>query len=228
MCTFIRAPEYFPRLEYMAFLLRAEHIILADTFAYSRQAFMNRMRIRTPQGWQWLTVPVGKGQKGTSLYRVAILPSEVWGPRHWRALLYNYRSTPYFAFYADGLQDFYVRSWNSLGALAIASIRWLLEALAWEGVLEVASERYPGATTLAELVQASGTNHLLTLPESLEHDRGLAPEVSSAHFEHPQYHQHFKGFVPGLSLLDALFNYGPDTRYLLSRAIRERSSAASP
>ncbi len=205
----------------MAFLLKAERVILADTFAYSRQSYMNRTRIRTPQGWQWLTVPVVGGQKGRPLCQVEVVDSAKWRRQHQRALLYNYRSAPFYPYYEEHLHHFfYEQSWSTLGELVIASIRWLLECLDWEGPgPEIASEKYPHALSLETLIRASETRELLTLPESMDHDRAGGVAVRPASFKHPQYYQNFEGFVPGMSLLDCLFNYGPDTRYLLEQAL---------
>ena len=70
--TAIRPPEFAPRLDYVALLLAAERLVLADTFPFSRQGGHNRARIRTAQGAQWLTVPRRHAGLGQPLAEVEV------------------------------------------------------------------------------------------------------------------------------------------------------------
>ena len=66
----IRPPEYFPCLAYAALLLAVDCFVLADTFQYSRQSFQNRTKVRNPQGWQWVSIPLKGGQHGRPICQV--------------------------------------------------------------------------------------------------------------------------------------------------------------
>src|SRR5690606_16828207 len=95
--TAVRPPEFFPRLAYAALLLAADRFVVADTFPFSRQAWHNRTRIRTPEapGWQWLTVPRRHAGKGAALRAVPLDGTEPWARTHARALRYNYGMAPF-------------------------------------------------------------------------------------------------------------------------------------
>ena len=125
----IHSPEYFPRLPYMALVQHVDRFVLADTFEYRGQSFQNRARLRNPQGWQWIAVPLRAHQKRNAIESVTINEDDPWIGKHWRALQYNYRSTPYFEYFEPRLEPFFQEEWTNLGALTCASIELLHELM---------------------------------------------------------------------------------------------------
>jgi len=214
----IRAPEYFPRLSYFALLMHADQVVLADTFQYSRQSFLNRARIRTPQGWQWISVPLLGGQKGKPLTEAQIDRHAPWRRKHWRALEYNYRTSPYFEFYELDFEPLFKQEWETLAALNIATITILCRLLSVDTPVVRASELPGSPSTLPDIfARFSGAERLLTVPESAAHDQAEGLPIEVLDFQHPTYRQNFEGFEPEMSALDLLFNYGPEARSFLER-----------
>jgi len=202
----IRPPEYFPSLPFWALMLRCERFMLADTFQYSRQSFQNRARIRNPEGWQWITVPLKGRQHGLAIRDVEIDKTVPWRGKHFRALSYNYRSTPYFEFYEDAVASFFDTEWTRLGELTVASIGLAAELLGVE-VPEIYGDDGADTGDLGE--------ELL-----LESDQARLPGMR-LEFNEPDYEQNFDGFEPGLSILDLLFNYGPEAKGILRSGITD-------
>ena len=201
----IRPPEYFPGLPFWALMLRCDRFLLAESFQYSRQTFQNRARIRNPTGWQWLTVPLKGRQHGRAIRDVEIDNTVPWRGKHFRALTFNYRSTPYFEFYEERFAGLYEQDWPRLGPLTVASIRLVARLMSLD-----APEVLPERDEKAEPPPAS---ELL-----LESD---PPDLQGARlrFNEPEYHQNFEGFEPGMSILDLLFNHGPDAKSLIEGGI---------
>ena len=108
----VRPPEYWPRLSYFALMDRVERFVLADTFQYSRQSFQNRAKLRTPQGWQWISVPLRGGQHGRPVCDVAIEGVPYCMGKHWRAFTFNYHATPFFAYYEDAFRPLFDAEWR--------------------------------------------------------------------------------------------------------------------
>ena len=214
--TAVRPPEYFPRLTYAALLLAADRFVVADTFPFSRQGGHNRTRIRTAEGdgRQWLTVPRRHIGPGMALRALPLDDARPWARQHLRALRFAYGMAPYFDHVFPELEDLLARPWSSLGALATATVRWTARQLGAGTALVLASD-LPGAPdTLPAVWEALGAPAtLLTLPESAARDAAhLAPAgvtVGVIRFEERERRQNFPGFVPGLGVLDLLFNYGP-------------------
>ncbi|MGA7304917.1 MAG: WbqC family protein [Rhodothermales bacterium] len=201
----IRPPEYFPSLPFWALMLRCERFMLADTFQYSRQSFQNRARIRNPEGWQWITIPLKGRQHGLAIRDVEIDNTVPWRGKHFRALSYNYRSTPYFEFYEEPVSQLFEREWTYLGELTIASIALVAEMMRLNP-----PEIYEGDGDRRD--DASEQELLLGSDE---------PELPGLRlrFEEPGYEQNFEGFEPGLSILDLLFNHGPEAKGILQGGI---------
>ncbi|PSQ65471.1 MAG: hypothetical protein BRD32_04325, partial [Bacteroidetes bacterium QH_2_64_74] len=118
----VQPPEYFPRLRYMALLQHVDHFILANTFPYRRKSFQKRSKLRSPQGWHWITVPVFGNRDGAPLRDVQIKTGERWREKHWRSFLYNYRTTMYFDFFESSFRPFFERSWEHLSRCTCRSV----------------------------------------------------------------------------------------------------------
>jgi hypothetical protein len=210
----LRAPEYLPALDVMALYARADTVVLADQLQYSRQSRQNRTRIRNPEGTQWLTIPVAGGQFGLPVREVRIDNRDAWAGRHLRAVRFNYQTAPYFDFYYDGLCDLLRRPWTFLGDLTSESIVLLC------GWMAIQSKRVIASSVSADFqspsVAASSLNgRILALPDTGKIDRERGQNVEIVAFEEATRHQNFPGFVPGMSALDVVMNYGPSAARFL-------------
>lgn len=219
----VRPPEFFPRLEVAALLVVAERAVLADTFAFSRQAAHNRTRIVTAQGPQWLTVPRRSGPVGAPMRDVPLV-DDGWARRHRQAIRTAYGMAPFYDHYAGDVAALLAGAYDSVGALAVATTRWTARVL---GAPEpLVASRLPGPpATLPDVWRAGGGGTLLALPESAARDAAhLAPvggRVVTADLDaSASYRQTFPGFVAGASSLDLLMNLGPDAAGWLREALR--------
>jgi hypothetical protein len=205
----IRPPEYFPRCAFVGLLSQVDHFVLADTLQYSRQSFQNRSKLRNPNGWQWISISLAAHQHGRPICDVEIDTGTRWREKHWRAFMYNYRSTLYFEYFEDGFQPFFEQEWERLGPCTCRSVE-LTAALFDLDTRITRASSLPGAPrSLGALWEAVGGGPLLTPEHAAEHDADAVPDVHVYHFDPPQYRQNFEGFKPGMSALDLLFNSGP-------------------
>ncbi|MEZ4701630.1 MAG: WbqC family protein [Rhodothermales bacterium] len=215
----VLAPEYLPGGLFPALARRADLVILADTYQYSRQSYQNRTRVRTPQGWQWLSVPLLGRQHGRPIRETIVDPRAAWSGSHRRSIQYNYSSAPFYDYYIDPLMEIWDQEWRVLGDLTCRSMEWMADMLAPATALRRASS-LPGAPdTLEAICRALGREDVL-MPEA--QSRRDAARVSDPHvatFDLPAYRQNFEGFVPGMSGLDVLFNYGPESGRLLDAGL---------
>ena len=214
----IRPPEYWPRLAYMALVQAADRFILADTFQYSRQSFQNRTRLRNPQGWQWISVPLKGGQHGTDIQDVRLRHHLPWQRTHHRALRYNYRTTPFYPYMEERLHALLERDWTRLGALTCETVEVLSDALGLDTPI-IRASTLPGApASVPEVLDAIEPATLMVPEPVAEIDAEHAPRTDVLCFEHPTYRQNFDGFERGMSALDLILNYGPEAARMLARA----------
>lgn len=206
----IRPPEYFPRCAYIGLLAQVDHFILADTFQYSRQSFQNRSKLRNPNGWQWISIRLAAHQHGRPIRDVIVDQDTRWREKHWRAFMYNYRSTLYFEYFEDTFQPFFDTNWEHLGPCTCQSVELTATLFDMDTSITRASD-LPGAPdTLAGIYDAvEDERPLVSPPDAAPHDVSSVPDVRVQHFDPPTYPQNFEGFEPEMSALDLLFNTGP-------------------
>lgn len=267
----VRPPEYWPRIEYMALLDRVEAFVIADTFQYSRQSFQNRGLLRTPDGRQWISIPLRGHQHGRPICEVEIHGRHRWLRKHWRALHYNYRTTPFFGFYEDLLRPIFEEEWHRLSDLTTRSLELVSELLGIDTVLVRASElggpAFDRASTQRGASRRNGAPQLVVPSELHEPPTPSSPPTRSSPpatakppatmeaildvlgrsdllvpracasidlqpasrvlmFEERERRQNFAGFIPGVSALDLLFNYGPEALGMIRRQVRLVDSSA--
>lgn len=84
--------NYIPWKSYFDMIAAVDEFFLYDHVQYTR----NRNKIKTPQGAQWLTVPVKVKGKHHQTIRKTEINGTGWAEKHWKALVHNYRSAPHF------------------------------------------------------------------------------------------------------------------------------------
>ncbi len=205
----VRPPEYWPRPLFLALMDAADRMALADTLPYSRQSHQNRARIRNPEGAQWLSVPLAAGRKGRAIRDARIEGSNRWIRKHWRALAYNYRATPFFEWYEPELASFFEQEWEWLGEITCASVQKIAELFEIDTPLVRASEMEGAPAAVRDIRRLAG-GAFLSARDTEEADGKLVRVDAVMHFRELVYRQNFQGFLPGMSALDILFNYGPE------------------
>lgn len=223
MLLAIHQPHYLPWLGYMDKLRRCDVFVFLDNVQFEKNGWQNRNRIKTAQGWQWLTVPV--------LYRHPMRIEEVpinnkvdWRRKHLMALVTNYSKAPFFKEYLPALEEVLSRPWELLADLNIAISLALMKALGLERRTVRASSfpcRDEPTQRLIDLCLALGAESYLSGPQGRGYmDLGKFEEagvrVIFQDFRHPVYPQLYGEFIPGLSAVDLLFNCGPESLAILA------------
>lgn len=222
----IHQPECFPWLGFVDKAAQSDVFILLDDVQYEKNYFQNRNKIRTAQGWTYVTIPVlTTGRSKQTLAEVELQPDAVsrWRQKHLASWTQNYRPARHGARYLPFLEKLYAGAQTRLAEFNGEVIAWLFEQFEVKAEVRRSSAmRSTGASTekLLSLCQDAGAEIYLSgisgkeyLDESLFRAAGI--EVRYQEFHHPVYAQRHEPFVPGLSALDLLFNHGPDAARLL-------------
>jgi hypothetical protein len=214
----IHQPQFLPWLGYLDKIDQADLFVVLDTVQFKKNEWQNRNRIRTAQGWQWLTVPVLQ-KFGQVMSEVRINDRVDWRNKHLRALEMHYARGPFVEPYLKEVHKIYGQRWERLTDLNVAMIRWLLDAFGITTRLRLASELAPqdpkmdATDRLIELCQAVGANTYLAgsgaheymdIPRFKRSGIGLVIQE----FHHPTYRQCYAPFVPAMAAVDLLFNCG--------------------
>lgn len=232
----IHQPQFLPWLGYLDKIDRADLFIVLDTVQFKKNEWQNRNRIRTADGWQWLTVPV-LHHFGQRVQEVLINPTAVWREPHLRALEMHYARTPFRDRYLPGLRKIYQEPWTKLSDLNLAVIHWLMQSYGITTPLRCASEiaaRDEPTDRLIDLCQAVGATQYLAGPGAegymdMPRFDASGVDLEIQEFLHPQYHQAYEPFEPNLSAIDLLLCAGPDALKHLrgNRAASDRAAVSS-
>lgn len=232
----IHQPHYLPWLGYMAKLDRAARFVFLDTVQFEKNGWQNRNRIKTPQGTQWLTVPV-RHRFGQAIAEVAIADPDGWRRKHRQALSTHYGAAPHFAAASAALEALYAARWGRLADLAVASVECLARLLGIERSTTRASALGPlpdePTDRLVAICRHVGADTYLAgsgSPAYMDLDRfaGAGITVLVQDYRHPEYLQRYGPFVTNLSAVDLLCNAGPDSLAILRRGAAWRPAAECP
>jgi hypothetical protein len=231
--------NYLPWKGYFDLIAAVDEFVLFDAFQYTRRSWRNRNRIKTPQGVQWLTVPVLAAPQRTSISEVRIA-SQDWAEQHLKTLRMAYGRAPYFDEIATMIEEASSARFEHLSDLNHALIRRICAYLGIRTVIR--SHRDYEAVNHRQLrlrdiclmagasVYVSGPTAKCYLDESLMEAAGIGVEWFD-YAGYAEYRQLWGPFVHEVSIIDLLFNHGPGSiDYLKANSSRsghgERDTAA--
>lgn len=186
-------------IEYFALMMQYTSVVFERKEHFVKQSFRNRCEIVGANGMLKLSIPtIRKSRERTVYDEVMLAKEEQWNYIHWRSLCTAYRSSPYFEYYEQEIESFFLKPPDTLFEFNKGLTEWALKKLSLD--LEM---QYTGSFQ---------SNYELDFRH-----RFSAKKAERYHY--PRYIQVFEervGFIPNLSVFDLLFNLGPESRsYLL-------------
>ena len=112
----IHQPEHLPWLGFFHKINMADVYVVLDNVQYRRRYFQNRNKIRTKNGWQWITIPLEKENRGALLIKDAVIFNDNlnWKRKNIESIYYNYCKTPYFKYIWDEFNAIYSADYSNL------------------------------------------------------------------------------------------------------------------
>lgn len=226
----ILQPSYIPWRGLFHLIQKADTFVFYDDVQYDDHGWRNRNRIKTPQGAQWLSIPVnskGAHTNTTQIKDIRIVWNSAWNRKHLAALKQNYGKAPCFTAYAPLLEEFYGRHDEFLADFTIDFTVALARKLGIAHTQFVRSSTLPAAGSktdrLISLLTHLGASHYISGPSArdyIEPDKFAAANISLEYivYDYPEYQQLHGAFEPQVSVLDLLFMAGPDAaKYIWER-----------
>jgi WbqC-like protein family len=219
MIVSIHQPAYLPWLGYFDRVVGSDVHVVLDNVQFEKNSFINRNKVRTHQGWCWLTVPIKTaGRFGKlSISDLEIADEKPWAAKHWNTVRLSYSKAPFFQEHARFFEDSYSRRWTRLADLLEATTDYLFNAFGIATKRYLASQLKVGGKKdelvvnicreLGATVYLSGPLGRNYLREELFQEHGIAVQYHD--YRHPKYPQIYPDFQPYMSALDLLFNVGP-------------------
>ena len=189
-------PAYLPSIKYMSWIVAQKEVAFFLNNNYQKQTYRNRTEIYGANGKLKLTVPIvhNKSKKYQLDREVEIHDDSSWQKDLWKSLESSYSSSPFFEFYKDDLYPFFQQRQKRLMDLNIALIKKIFSLLDIQ-------------------IEYKKPNEVLDFSELLNAKQKIVYQI-------PEYHQVFNskyGFINNLSVLDLIFNVGPDSHNYLKK-----------
>lgn len=211
--TIYLSSAYLAPVQYYTKLYAYENIFVEQQDNYVKQTYRNRCRIATADGVLSLSVPTEKpASLKCPMKDIRISDHGNWRHLHWNALCAAYRHSPFFEYYEDDFHPFYERKYEFLydfNAELCALICGLIDLQPHVMRTQEYKQTFaPGETDARELIHPK---------RSYQDDETFCPQV---------YYQVFRekhGFLPNLSIVDLLFNMGPESLLILRDSCKIQS-----
>ncbi|MEM6630209.1 MAG: WbqC family protein [Bacteroidota bacterium] len=190
---------YFPPIPWFVRAIQEKEILLDIHQPYRKQRYFSRMEILGPNQVIQLSIPIERRNKRLPLACKQISFAEKWRTQHWRSLMYSYKNSPYFPYYSDKLESIYTKKVVPLSEFLIEGIELCFTMIGMSPHIQLTQDSPPAGEESQDYRKSFPTN----------------PTVLPEWFRIIPYVQVFEGFSPGLSILDLLFNLGPESREFL-------------
>ena len=192
---------YFGPIQWYQKLYRAEHAEIKQWESFQKQTYRNRCLIATANGVQALTVPVEHGDSPL-IKDIRLSDHGNWRHLHWNALQSAYGESPFFEYYQDDIRPFFERHWTFLLDFNEEIRQKMCELIDIQPNVSYTEGFIPEESPLTSYRTAISPKHPQDDPDFL-------PK------RYYQVYEQKHGFLPNLSILDLLFNMGPESIFLL-------------
>lgn len=204
LSSFYNAP-----ISYYALIQKSAKDLWIEIFDhYSKQTYRNRCSIMGANGKITLSIPVIKEHGGKMLLKdVRIDNTSGWNKNHWRSIYSAYASAPFFEFIADSFESFYKKKYLFLIDLNMEMLIKTLEFLQWEKAIHK-TEYFEHKTKLIDCRECIHPKRSFYHKEFILLDYPYQQVFSERH-----------GFMADITIMDLLFNEGPNSASILARSM---------
>lgn len=207
--TIVLSTSYFGPVQWYSKFLGHDVVIIEKAENYSRQSFRNRCDIYSANGKITLSVPVVKGSSKDKkkIHEIEIDYSENWQKNHLKAIESAYRNSPFFAFFIDDIVAVLVKQYQFLWDLNLNIIHVVMSHLELENQPGFTTEFHDNFDNANDYRSGIHPKKRLKKPDKL-----FLPKKYKQVFDEKH------GFIPNLSILDLLFNEGPNAHEILRQS----------
>ena len=195
--TALLSTTFFGPVQWYQKLVRHPHVLIERHDSYVKQTYRNRCLIAATSGVQALTVPVTVENS-----TVRVSDHGNWRHQHWQALCSAYGDSPFFQYYEDDIRPFFTERWEFLYDHNEAIRQTMCQLLDIAPSVDYTSYYIKDADGIVDYRDAIRPKHPL-------------PDAEFAPRRYYQVYERKHGFLPNLSILDLLFNMGPESIFFL-------------
>ncbi len=225
--------NYLPWKGYFDIINDVDLFIFYDEVQYTHNDWRNRNKLKSRDGIQWLSIPVGRNLD-KSINQIEI-SNKFWQRKHWHSIVANYSKSPYFKKYRDFFEQFYMeREWKNLSILNQHLIRSISQEILKISTTFEDSSCYQttgkGHEKLLDLLKKTNASIYVSGPAAQnyvvqEDYRKANIEIIWKKYEgYPIYKQNYGPFEHQVSIIDLIFNVGDEAPYYIWEWRNERKN----
>lgn len=194
--------HYLPPISYFHTIMRNDGALKIEQFeSFPKQTYRNRTKIGTANGILELFIPIKHGRsEHRAMKEVQINYDHNWQRLHWTSIQTAYRSSPYFEYYEDDFRRFYEDKFENLLDYNVQQIELIFKILKIKKKIEFTD------------------SYVKEYEDALDFRNSIHPKKESVYINPKPYYQIFEdrtGFIPDLSIIDLIFNQGPQSKSYL-------------
>jgi len=224
-CVAGHQPNLYPYAGFFAKIANVDKFVIADNTQYVKKEYHNRNRIKLLNGTVgWLTVPVkNSGHYKQKIDEALIDNSQNWKRKHEKSLYVNYRKAPFLDLYMPKFQTLLQRDWQYLAEYNTAVIKLCLKFLDIKVAVFLASDlQVSGDSTgyILDICRKTASDSYMHgkhaydyVDFSMLEENGIKNYIQD--YQAVEYQQTSLPFVANLSILDILFNCGPESMNII-------------
>jgi len=223
--------NYLPWKGYFDLINNVDIFVLYDTVQYTKNDWRNRNRVVTANGTSWLTVPVIQKSLDQRINEVEIA-NQRWQRKHWLTIEQSYKKTPFFAKYSPFIKPVFEREWSKLSELNVFLLSELCRLLGISTKFVNAADFNLEGDKNMRLIQIAkelDAQNYLSGPAAKDYidlrlfkQEGISVKWMD-YTNYPVYPQRSSNFEHGVSIIDLLFNVGPNFDSYMQRSVRENT-----
>lgn len=216
----ITQSNYIPWKGYFDAIALADEFVIYDDMQYTRRDWRNRNQIKTPNGLQWLTIPVEVKGKYFQKINETEANERDWNLKHWRTLQANYAKAPHFRELKDWAEDLYMSvpsanltEINHHFLSGICRLIGIEKQFRFSSEFELAEERTERLVNICRDLGGTDYHSGPAAKAYMDESKFMEHGIRVHYFDYggyPEYRQLYPPFEHGVSMLDLIFNEGTD------------------
>jgi hypothetical protein len=218
----ITQSNYIPWKGYFDAINMVDEFIIYDDMQYTKRDWRNRNKIKTKDGVQWLTIPVEVKGKYFQKINETRISDPAWAKQHWNTIFHSYLKAPHFNLYKQQFEEAYLGCSTDLLSEVnhsflklICGILGITTPMRWSSEFELGEGKTERLVDICKKIGAtdyySGPAAKNYMDESLFEKEGIRVHYFD-YSGYPPYSQLHGEFTHEVSILDLLFNEGPDAK----------------
>ncbi len=199
MINILLTTAYFAPISYYAAIANADKILIEANEHYQKKSYRSRCYIAGSHGKQMLNIPIIRPNGNQTMIKNAILgTTENWQNQHWNSIITSYNSSPFLLYYRDEIEAVLLAKYDNLWELNKACLNLMMDLLQLDAEINYTTEFEKDPKEYIDMRNSISIKNTATIEN------------------YTQVFGDKHGFLADLSILDLLFNLGPDAGYYLT------------